>query len=180
MGIFGRPNRPAEGPLAIAASEETAARVLGGPPSLGVKMVTAEILAGRVASRGLVTSAGAFRLGVIGLFTLAAELKPDIKALGVLYCGTAAIAAAYRGERFGAGQLSLQEYLAAFGIGLLPEGDIGLIRASDAALGISGPKKHLIIVRDARSLDKLRRIRRGLVVYPVVSDDGETACMVNR
>jgi hypothetical protein len=180
MGIFRKRDRPAEGALAIAASEEIAARMLGSPLSLGVKMVTSEILGGRMASRGLVTSAESFRLGVIGVFTLAALLRPDIRCLGVLFGGTAAIAAAYRGDRFGAGTMPLQEYLAAFGIQLLPEGDIGLIRAGDAAVSISGTKKHLIIVHEARSLHHLRRIGRGLVVHPVVGDDGKAAYMVDR
>lgn len=180
MGIFRKPDRPAEGALAIAASEQIAARMLGSPLSLGVKVITAEILGGRAASRGLVTSAEAFRLGVIGVFTLTALLQPDIRCLGVLFGGTAAIAAAYRGDQFGSGKMPLQEYLAAFGIELLPEGDIGLIRAGVAAASGSGAKKNLIIVHDERSLEHLKRIRKGLVVHPVVKDDGKTASMADR
>jgi hypothetical protein len=180
MGIFRKPDRPAESVLAIAASEQIAARVLGSPLSLGVRVITAETLGGRVASRGLVTSAEAFRLGVIGVFTLVAQLKPDIRSLGVLHCGTAAIAAAYRGDRIGAGKMPLQEYLSAFGIDLLPEGDVGLIRAGDAAVSVSGPKKYLIIVHDVRSLEHLGQIWKGRVVYPVVKDNGKTASMADR
>lgn len=180
MGIFRKPDRPAEGALSAAASEQIAARMLGSPLSLGVRMITSEILGGRLASRGLVTSAEAFRLGVIGVFTLTALLRPDIRSLGVLFAETAAIASSYRGDRFGAGKMPLQEYLSAFGIELLPEGDIGLIRASDAAVSVSGPKKHLIIVHDARSFEHLRRTRKGLVVYPIVRDDGKAASLVDR
>jgi len=180
MGIFRKPDRPAGGALAIAASEQIAARMLGSPLSLGVKIVTAEILGGRGASYQLVTSAETFRLGVIGVFTLTALLQPDTRCLGVLRGGTPAIAAAYRGDRLGAGKVPLPEYLAAFGIQLLPEGDIGIIETSLANAALPEPKKLLAIVDNALSLDKLARLNRGLVVHPVVKDDGKTALMVDR
>ena len=180
MGIFGRPNRSADAALAIAASEQLAARMLGAPLSLGVKMVTSELLGGRDASRGLVSSSEAFRLGVIGAFTFTALLQPDVRSLGVLLGTTAAIAAAYRDGRYGASKVALGDYLSAFGVDLLPDGDIGIIATHGAAAGGSRGLKHLAITHDPRFLDQLARIRRGIVIYPIIQDDGQAARQLQR
>ncbi|MBN1837586.1 MAG: hypothetical protein JW820_17145 [Spirochaetales bacterium] len=180
MGIFGKPNRSADASLAIAASGQTAARMLGAPLSLGVKMVSSEILAGRAASRGLVTSSEAFRLGVVSAFTLSALLRPDVRSLGVLLGTTADIAAAYREDPLGVSRVPLKDYLSAFGIDLLPDGQAGITGAQDAASGTSRIKKYLAITHDVGFLNQLARIRRGIVIHPVVKDDGQSACLLQR
>ena len=164
----------------MASSEQIAGKMLGNPLSVGIKTVTAEILGGRSAAYRLVTSPQAFRLGVIGVFTIVDLLNPDIRSLGILLCGTEAIARAYRNDRYGTGRIALSERLAAFGIDGLAEGDIGIIRAGAWLETGVGAKKLFAVTHDQKFLDRFARVRKGAAVFPVIRDDGKAAVMLER
>jgi hypothetical protein len=87
---------------AIAYLDEVFRRIVGNPISLGVKIVGAELSAGRPAQYCMLASPEKFRLGVLGYFGLLATTLPEKTGMfGVIYTAGSASSAQYLNDRHG-------------------------------------------------------------------------------
>ena len=164
--------------LAMAYLEEVHNRIVGEPISLGVRLVTSEILNNRPAQYESVKTPEAFRLGIINCFALKSAIDPELKAIGVIITPSNSISNLYKQDHYGPNKVSIQDYLSAFGI------DINFDSVLDPTSfhnHIKQAKKLLAITSDSLSLPAIKGFFKdtSAVIYPIISDDGKVAKLVN-
>jgi hypothetical protein len=131
---------------------------------MGVKMVGAELSAGRPTEYGLIATPEKFRLGVLGYFGLLAATLPEKAGIfGVIYTAGSASSVQYLNDRYGANMASAQNFLDAFGIKLRQSYDRQPVRGKERILAIL-PESEFVGLGGVRE-----------DMFPVVKDDGKTA-----
>lgn len=153
---------------AVAYSDELFRRIVGDPISLGVKMVGAELSAGRPAQYCMLASPEKFRLGVLGYFGLLAATLPEKTGMfGVIYTAGSASSAQYLNDRYGTKMATAQNFLDAFGITLKQRYDRQLMRGKERVLAIL-PESEFLSLGGVRG-----------DMFPVIKDDGEKASTIS-
>jgi hypothetical protein len=109
---------------------------------------------------------------VLGCYAMTAALFPDKKILGVVMAKNKETADAYRNDTYGEKKISMQEYLSAFGIEVLPEGYLGIRSADGMSYMLSCKNKMLGITWDALFKDRIGTLEQRFITHPVVVDDG--------
>lgn len=155
--------------FANAYLEEVYSRIIGGPISLGIKLIGAELSSERPAQYNLVPTPEKFRLGVISYFGVLAAMLPERQGMfGVIYTTGSASAESYLQDRYGNNMATASNYLAAFGITIKRRYDYKFIKDKERILAIV-PES----VFNSRG-------GAGGSMFPVIKDDGKVAVMIAR